>query len=655
MANEKYLCLLSPENNVVVLDLSSLFPNDETTGHYIEIQLISEENRDYINKHVYIDSVPLGYWDDSIVSNDPFGRHIIRLDVSDNVIRPCSFVLNITPTVGTNNGTIKIQVVDSDTYKSDIVNSESKILSGPLESFMLLRTNPKLTGNIKLVVDSDYDLYLDTFKVSNVLNDRIYRKHPVSAEGNYARDVMQVFSKLPQGELFKLPADSLNPHKFYNDFKYQYRTEYEYGAITNMDNMYPENMKILAPIHIGKTIPDFFCIFRYSGTHNEETYKNNSINDKEKMIELLKSSEVVKTFDLRTYTSIGQYLNNYRISINDFLYGSCYMQFIEQDNEKYGANYRQGNNSWRGIDVARGIITNKVETSYYANETLNEESGVQESFDRFILNGYERNNILYPYILNLEFMFNDDDVKEYEMNRYFGLYLSANDFIKYDCIVNDNNGMRLKLNVNNEIVHDEYTFSKIFTDTFSDRLFYMITNDFADRVKSTDDVDNFISKYVLNHPDKNMITSNTEPAEFEDDMKSFITLTFTEPIQYGEHIRFIALSVYNSIKQEDENICLEIIASNDERLRDCDNYISSYVSTNNPEIHKCTTGERKNNNIYRLAFYSQDLTDGSKPATIAEQIERIIACIDKFSSFVKVSSHSDKTIGIVSEYDEVYC
>lgn len=197
MANEKYLCLLSPENNVVVLDFSSLFPNDETTGHYIDIQLISEENRDYINKHVYIDSVPLGYWDDTIVSNDPYGRHIIRLDVSDNVIRPCSFVLNITPTIGTNNGTIKVQVVDSDTYKSDIVNSESKILSGPLESFMLLRTNPKLTGNIKLVVDSDYDLYLDTFKVSNVLNDRIYRKHPISAEGNYARDVMQVFSKLP--------------------------------------------------------------------------------------------------------------------------------------------------------------------------------------------------------------------------------------------------------------------------------------------------------------------------------------------------------------------------------------------------------------------------------------------------------------------------
>ena len=419
--------------------------------------------------------------------------------------------------------------------------------------------------------------------------------------------------------------------------------------------MYSENMKILAPLHIGKTLPDFFCIFRYSGTHNEETYKNEPIDDTNKLTELLKSSKVVKTYDLRTYTSIGQYLNNYRNSINDFLYGSCYLQFIEQDNEKYGPNYRQGNNSWKGIDVARGIITNKIETSYYANTILNEETGTQESFNKFILNGYERNNILYPYILNLEFMFNDDEAIEYEMNRYFGLYLTANDFIKYDCIVNDNNGSRLKLDETDNIVHDEYIFNKIFNPIFSDRLFYMITNDTADRVQNVDDVDNFISKYILNHPDKNLITANTEPVEFTDEMKSFITLTFSEPLQYGEHIRFVSLSVHNDIKNEDENICLEIIASNDSRLKECDDYISPYISTNNPVLHKCTNTERKNNNIYRLSFYSQSLTDEYKPATVKEQITRICACIRKFESFVKVSSYSDTTIGIVSNLDEVYC
>ena len=43
-----------------------------------------------------------------------------------------------------------------------------------MQSFMLLRTNPKLTGNIKLVVDSQNNLYLDTLKTNSnsILNDR---------------------------------------------------------------------------------------------------------------------------------------------------------------------------------------------------------------------------------------------------------------------------------------------------------------------------------------------------------------------------------------------------------------------------------------------------------------------------------------------------
>ena len=35
---------------------------------------------------------------------------------------------------------------------------------------MVLRTNPKLTGNVKLVVDTDYNIYIDTFKASLVKN-----------------------------------------------------------------------------------------------------------------------------------------------------------------------------------------------------------------------------------------------------------------------------------------------------------------------------------------------------------------------------------------------------------------------------------------------------------------------------------------------------
>ena len=34
-------------------------------------------------------------------------------------------------------------------------------------------------------------------------------------------------------------------------------------------------------------------------------------------------------------------------------------------------------------------------------------------------------------------MFDDNEVEEYSMHRYFGLYLSANEFLNYECIIKD--------------------------------------------------------------------------------------------------------------------------------------------------------------------------------------------------------------------------
>jgi hypothetical protein len=172
------------------------------------------------------------------------------------------------------------------------------------------------------------------------LNDRVYRKYPVSSEGNYPFDVMTVFSRLPRQELFRLPSDSLNPHKVFTSYDEQYLTEYEYGAETNTDDMYSENMRLLAPLHLGKNVPDFFCIFRYEGVMNRETYNSVINDDTERLKEIISDSEVVRIVDLRGYTAVGQYLRNYQSMLKDFLYGSCYLQFIEQENADDEMNIR---------------------------------------------------------------------------------------------------------------------------------------------------------------------------------------------------------------------------------------------------------------------------------------------------------------------------
>jgi len=43
-------------------------------------------------------------------------------------------------------------------------------------SFQLIRTNPALTTNVKLVVSSDYKLYLESFDTNKQLSDQKYMK-----------------------------------------------------------------------------------------------------------------------------------------------------------------------------------------------------------------------------------------------------------------------------------------------------------------------------------------------------------------------------------------------------------------------------------------------------------------------------------------------
>ena len=520
---------------------------------------------------------------------------------------------------------------------------------------MLMRTNPRLTGNIKLVIDSQGKLYLDTFKISDTLNDRVYRKYPVSSDGNYPFDVKTVFSRLPRSEMFRLPKDSLNPHKFYTSYDDQYITDYEYGAETSTDDMYSENMRILAPIHLGKDVPDFFCIFRYEGVLNEDSYTPNVYDDADKLRNLIKTSEVVRIVDLRKYTAAGQYIRNYHSMIVDFLYGSCYMQFIEQENADDILNIRQGMDSWKGIDISRGVITSMIESSYFKTSVIDKNEAVQERFNNYVLGGYERNNVLYPYILNLEFMFNDDSgLDEFSMHRYFGMYLTENAIVDYDSIIRfHDSGEIIKTAQDGSIVDDRQAIAAASEDALADRIFFITTNNDASRIQKESDVDEFVSKYVLDNPDKHVGTLRAVQHIWSDDEKSFISMKFTENISYGEHFRIIAKNL--SRNNELKNICIDLIASNDRRLILTDDNISSYIQTSKIESHQDESGEGIiPTDTYRVSFYTQSLSDETVVAELPVQIYRLAAAIRKCCSFATVKMVSDNMLGLVSNHTDVW-
>ena len=97
-------------------------------------------------------------------------------------------------------------------------------------SSLLLRTNPKLTGNIKLVYDTKNRLFLDTFKVSEELNNKKYRHRLVSSEAVYSNDVRNVFSDLPPSVLFGVNKKNFKTDNVYLNPNDQIDDTYSYGA-----------------------------------------------------------------------------------------------------------------------------------------------------------------------------------------------------------------------------------------------------------------------------------------------------------------------------------------------------------------------------------------------------------------------------------------
>ena len=49
------------------------------------------------------------------------------------------------------------------------------------ESIYLLRSNPALSTNIKLVVDTQYNLYFESYSASPELSDQKYKKFQINS------------------------------------------------------------------------------------------------------------------------------------------------------------------------------------------------------------------------------------------------------------------------------------------------------------------------------------------------------------------------------------------------------------------------------------------------------------------------------------------
>ena len=284
-----------------------------------------------------------------------------------------------------------------------------------MKSFAILRTNVGLTTNVKVMVESDYSLSLDSIESTPDLSVTNLKKMNFNKKNYFDELVPYFFKEFPSDSAFSIKYEN-DSESMTDNFASQYDEIYQYGArniISNKD--YKEEFEYFAPLHITKgSFPKHFIIFRVDGPG---IIKLDRQNIKEEIFDNLKT---VKLFDLTKNTNLGEWIDKNFINNEYFPNNSVEINFEKMEFSQ-----------WSGIDYDSGGYTTK---SLFIEDYLSSEKEIFE-FEKFVLNGFKNNKVIYPNIINFSFLFDDtpateNTLRKWSINRYYGFYLDEMDFIK---------------------------------------------------------------------------------------------------------------------------------------------------------------------------------------------------------------------------------
>ena len=179
----------------------------------------------------------------------------------------------------------------------------------------LLRTNPKLTGNIKITIDSNQNVWLNSIDANLELSSNRFKKFKVSSNSTYAYDIRKLLDegKVDSKTLYTLNEKDSTSVKS-NNFE-QYNTLYWSGCEYLKSLLYDENYSIFAPLWIDKNIPDFFVVF--ASPHVVSDSQKSDIENFKNIF--IKDSKIIKVFSLKPGTILGDYI---RSIVNSSTYNS---------------------------------------------------------------------------------------------------------------------------------------------------------------------------------------------------------------------------------------------------------------------------------------------------------------------------------------------
>lgn len=273
----------------------------------------------------------------------------------------------------------------------------------------LLRTNPKITTNAKLVVSSKDDVYLESINATDDLASIDYKKFPVSPKGSYAYDLTRFYSKnnTPLEIAFATKRRD-SDFSVYEEYEKQIEEDYHYGTSFNYSKLYEEDFRIFAPIQVDLNMPKKFVVYRVKDPKPNIDITDTSEGNLERIKSLISNSDIVKVFDLTKESNIGKYLRNY---VQDQSFPKAPITFSFEENQK---------TTFNGIDLVKGGFAQKAE--YLHKDFVFKDKPMIDA-NNFITDGFRRNNVAAGNIINLEFLFDDQTSPTYSINRYVGLYV----------------------------------------------------------------------------------------------------------------------------------------------------------------------------------------------------------------------------------------
>jgi hypothetical protein len=280
-------------------------------------------------------------------------------------------------------------------------------------SFSLVRTNPKLTTNTKLMYNGK-KMYMESYASSELMNRSTYKNVSVKPNSTFNKDIANFL--LGSGSQAYNVYQNFSDVTISDSFDNQYETMYWCGAEYIDSYFYDEEIGFVAPLYLREKLPNYFVIFRLDTPSNYNFNSSDSTFDFK--TDILDKAVLIKTFDLREGSVLGKYIHNY-----------IEQEAFEFDKSMY-VNFSTAEVTYYGINKVDGVLEKKVEN--FENELLKNDNPVLMN-DKWFTEGFERNNLIFPYIINIEYLFDDDtfksgDAEVYDFARYIGVYCNNIEF-----------------------------------------------------------------------------------------------------------------------------------------------------------------------------------------------------------------------------------